>query len=140
MTDHERLADGQRRVEIRERAAEARHRARNLKGLVEERRDGVHHTGGTGDPLGRQGMTDQIKTLAEELAIARERITHLETALVTNRHIAMAVGIVMARRGLTEEQAFDALREASQRRHVKVREIAEEIVYTGQLPHPRTTG
>jgi AmiR/NasT family two-component response regulator len=40
----------------------------------------------------------------------------------------------MARELLTAEQAFDRLRDASQRQHRKLRDIAEEVISTGQLP------
>lgn len=64
----------------------------------------------------------------------RERAANLEVALATNRHIGSAIGIVMARELVTAEQAFDRLREASQRLHRKLRDIAEEVISTGQLP------
>lgn len=73
-------------------------------------------------------------SLLEEVEALRERVRNLDTALVTNRRISMALGILMARYGLTEEQAFGELRSASQRRHQKLREIADEVVYTGDLP------
>jgi hypothetical protein len=66
----------------------------------------------------------------------RERAANLEVALATNRHIGSAIGIVMARELLTAEQAFDRLRDASQRQHRKLRDIAEEVIRTGQLPPP----
>ena len=40
----------------------------------------------------------------------------------------------MAQQGLTYEQAFDQLRQASQRLNVKLRALAEEIAYTGEPP------
>jgi hypothetical protein len=80
------------------------------------------------------GESSGEPSLREELEALRDRVRNLETALVTNRRIAMALGIVMARHGLTEEQAFAELRSASQRRHQKLREIADEVVYTGDLP------
>ncbi len=39
----------------------------------------------------------------------------------------------MARRGCTSEVAFEALRKTSMRRNVKLRDIADEVVYTGDL-------
>jgi AmiR/NasT family two-component response regulator len=44
----------------------------------------------------------------------------------------MAMGILLAHH-LTEEQAFDALRQESMRRNVKLRDLAEEVIYTGTL-------
>ena len=40
----------------------------------------------------------------------------------------------MARHGLTADQAFDELRHASQRHSVKLREIADRVAHTGELP------
>jgi AmiR/NasT family two-component response regulator len=83
-----------------------------------------------------ESNTDRVVKVAmtDELARAQDRIRHLETALETNRHIAMAIGIVMARYGLPEPEAFDVLRRTSQRVHRKLRDLAEEIVYTGEVP------
>ena len=39
----------------------------------------------------------------------------------------------MARRGCTAGDAFEAMRQASQRRNMKVRQIAEHVVYLGDL-------
>ena len=86
----------------------------------------------------RSVRDDELRVLlaevADELSAARRHIEHLRTALVTNRGIAMAVGILMARRGLTEDEAFDVLRDRSQQENRKVRDIADEVVYTGDLP------
>ncbi|HST49956.1 ANTAR domain-containing protein [Jatrophihabitans sp.] len=64
----------------------------------------------------------------------RERAENLETALQSNREIGMAIGILMARYGLTDHAAFDLLRVTSQREHRKLRDIAAETVYSGELP------
>jgi hypothetical protein len=42
--------------------------------------------------------------------------------------IERAKGIIMAQCGWPEDQAFDALRRASQRENIKVRDLAAEIV------------
>ena len=54
-------------------------------------------------------------------------------ALVSNRTIAMAIGIVMARRSLTDDAAQQWLAEVSQRRNTKMRTLAEQIVFTGSV-------
>jgi GAF domain-containing protein len=66
-------------------------------------------------------------------AAAEQRTENLQIALVTNRTIAMAIGIVMARTGRTEEQAQHWLADASQRSNRKMRVLAERIVHTGSL-------
>ena len=78
--------------------------------------------------------------LAAHAAIAmtvsreREHAEHLQTALISNRHIGMAMGILMAREHLTEDQAFAALRTSSQHLNRKLRQIAESVIETGELP------
>jgi GAF domain-containing protein len=64
---------------------------------------------------------------------AELQAAHLEIALVTNRTIATAIGIVMARTGRTEEQAHGWLVAASQRLNRKMRALAEEIALTGSI-------
>ncbi len=69
-----------------------------------------------------------------DLERARDKIENLEFALSTSRRIGIALGILMARHRLTESEAFDALRRVSQRSHRKLRDIADDLVYTGELP------
>jgi hypothetical protein len=71
---------------------------------------------------------------AVQADLYRQEVGHLATALTTSRQIGVAVGILMSERGLTYEQAFDQLREASQHLNVKLRDVAAEVRYTGTLP------
>lgn len=57
----------------------------------------------------------------------------LREAIGTRQDIGEAIGIVMERHKLTEEQAFDLLRTVSQARNVKVRELARRVVAEGGL-------
>jgi hypothetical protein len=77
--------------------------------------------------------------LALTSALQLERIENLERALLTNRDIGVAIGIVMARHLATKEQAFDLLRIASQRAHRKLVDIAHEVIEQGDLPMPALT-
>jgi hypothetical protein len=52
----------------------------------------------------------------------------LQAQLASMPVIEQAKGIIMARYGWSEDQAFDALRRASQRDNVKVRDLAAAIV------------
>jgi ANTAR domain/GAF domain len=67
-------------------------------------------------------------------ALAESRATHLLRALQSNREIGVAVGVLMARYGLTREQAFDLLRIGSQRSNRKLAELAAEVADTGLAP------
>lgn len=58
---------------------------------------------------------------------------HLREALESRDVIGQAKGILMARRGCTPDVAFEALRKVSQHRNIKLRDIAEQVVYLGDL-------
>lgn len=58
---------------------------------------------------------------------------HLREALESRDLIGQAKGILMARRACTAEVAFEALRKVSQHRNIKLREVAEQVVYLGDL-------
>lgn len=58
----------------------------------------------------------------------------LQIALESSRQIGAAMGVLMASHRVTSEQAFDLLRTASQNTHRKLRDIAEDVLFTGVLP------
>lgn len=58
---------------------------------------------------------------------------HLREALESRDVIGQAKGILMVRRGCTPDVAFEALRKVSQDRNIKLRDIAEQVVYLGDL-------
>ena len=61
-------------------------------------------------------------------ALHESAFARLQARLDTLPVIEQAKGIVMAQTGCTAEEAFDLLRQASQRRNVKIRDLASEIV------------
>ncbi|MFL6162518.1 MAG: ANTAR domain-containing protein [Jatrophihabitantaceae bacterium] len=64
----------------------------------------------------------------------RNRADNLDLALASGRRIGAAIGILMSSRRLTEQQAFEALRVASQHSNRKLRDLAEDVLLTGELP------
>jgi ANTAR domain/GAF domain len=64
---------------------------------------------------------------------AVERAGHLERALDSRAVIDQAKGILMERLRLTAEQAFQVLTRVSMESNVKVRDLAERFVATGEL-------
>ena len=68
--------------------------------------------------------------VAGSLAYWHQRglVQHLEEALKNRPVIEQAKGMIMAREGVTADEAFDVLRRASQRQNRKLRDIAVEIV------------
>ncbi len=73
--------------------------------------------------------------LALDAERALEEASNLQLALQTNRQIGIAIGILMGRDLITAEQAFRELREVSQATNRKLRDVAQDVIETGELPH-----
>ena len=84
-----------------------------------------------------EDLAGEIDEARAHVAAATDRAENLERAVLSNRRIGMAMGILMERHRFTEEQAFDHLRELSQRRNVKLRDVAEQLIYTGEADDRR---
>jgi transcriptional regulator with GAF, ATPase, and Fis domain len=69
------------------------------------------------------------------LASAQER-GQLGAAVQTRDLIGQAKGILMERHQITADLAFAVLTRASQHTNIKLRDIAEQLTSTGQLPAP----
>lgn len=65
---------------------------------------------------------------------ARETADNLQLALESRAVIEQAKGILIERHRLTPDQAFQALATVSMNSNVKVRDVAEHLVLTGELP------
>jgi GAF domain-containing protein len=65
---------------------------------------------------------------------ARDLAANMQAALESRAVIDQAKGILMERHKLTADQAFQLLAHASMRTNTKLREIAEHLVMTGDLP------
>lgn len=72
-------------------------------------------------------------TNAEVYWRARHLAENLTKALDSRDRIGQAKGILMRDRGITGDEAFELLRRTSQRRNVKVADLADEVIWTGQL-------
>ena len=62
------------------------------------------------------------------------RAENLHAALITRALIGQAQGILIERERITADQAFHVLRQASQHLNVKLREVAQDLVDTGERP------
>src|SRR4051794_41165051 len=73
---------------------------------------------------------------------ARDMADNLQAALESRAVIDQAKGILIERYKLTPDQAFQLLAQASMGANRKVRDIADELVRTGELPgaRPRSNG
>jgi hypothetical protein len=75
---------------------------------------------------------------AEERASDQKKSANLIEALRTRELIGQAQGILMERERISGDQAFDLLRRASQHMNIKLREVAETLVETGESPETGT--
>jgi transcriptional regulator with GAF, ATPase, and Fis domain len=82
-----------------------------------------------GSQMARALAEQAAMVLANAGALASAELAkqHLEEALNTRDLIGQAKGILMARQGVTAQEAFDVLRRASQRSGRKLRDIAVEV-------------
>lgn len=79
--------------------------------------------------------TDMLNA-ERRVAKAQSQVVNLEIALNSNRDIGTAIGILMNAHLVTQEQAFNMLRTVSQHSHRKLREVANEVIFTGTLNPP----
>jgi len=66
------------------------------------------------------------------------RAENLNAALATREVIGQAQGILMERERVSSSQAFDVLRRASQHLNRKLRDVAQDLVDTGERPDTGT--
>ena len=86
------------------------------------------------------GQATGALAVALRIADSDERADHLLGGLDTRTTIGQAVGLLMAQERCTAEQAFDLLRIASQRRNVKLRELAAGLVASFEQGLPGRRG
>ena len=79
-------------------------------------------------------MVASVAGVALSAAGAVDRADGLEAALHNSRTIGMALGLLAERQGLTEDQAFELLRQASMCSNRKLAELADDLVHGGELP------
>src|SRR5690242_4785734 len=86
------------------------------------------------DELQADGLLEStlLEVLQERGASQVKLNEDLRLALTTSRTIGVAIGIMMARELLTQDAAFQVLRKISNDTNRKLRDVAEEIVATGE--------
>ena len=91
----------------------------------------------TSEMIGTVLATHSARVLTA--AAARDKAAHLTLALDSNRRIGAAMGILMAAHKVTDTDAFNLLRIASQTSNRKLTDIADEVLTTGMLELPAST-
>jgi AmiR/NasT family two-component response regulator len=82
-------------------------------------------------PLGISQILPSLQAAlmqAEELGGLREKENQLTTALAANRETAMALGVLMERKGIDRKQAFELLRTHARSTRRSVHSIANELL------------
>ena len=94
---------------------------------------GVTHRPGGIDELENLDIRDAVECVDAVITILTSVdqclgvISQLQAALESRDVIGQAKGILMARQGLSADEAFDVLRRASQRTNRKLRDVAAEV-------------
>jgi hypothetical protein len=90
------------------------------------------------DDRAKAAILASLADLALSVAHSHEdearRSDNLNLALGTREVIGQAQGILMERERITPDQAFDILRRASQHLNRKLRDVAQDLVDTGERP------
>ena len=76
---------------------------------------------------------EMIDELQAEGLLSREHAVQMEEALRSSRTIGAAIGMIMASRLVSQNEAFEILTQASQRGNRKLRDLASEIVQTCKI-------
>lgn len=77
----------------------------------------------------------ELADATRALEVETKRLNNLHGALASRQVIGRAEGILMSRELITGDEAFGLLRKASQQLNIKLREIAQIVVDTGDVPH-----
>ncbi len=80
------------------------------------------------------GLAGQALSTAQAHDVETQRLDNLQGALLTRALIGQAQGILIERERVTANQAFDILRRASQHLNIKLRDVAQNLVDTGESP------
>ncbi len=80
------------------------------------------------------GLAGQALSSAQAHDEETQRLDNLQGALLTRAVIGQAQGILIERERVTADQAFDILRRASQHLNIKLRDVAQNLVETGESP------
>ena len=75
-----------------------------------------------------------IKRLEATEEIERVEVESLRTALATCRRVGVAVGVLMTAKHVSQAVAFDVLSVASQKTGRTLRDVADYVTLTGDIP------
>jgi AmiR/NasT family two-component response regulator len=97
----------------------------------------IHHSEGSlavDHDLDLTETEEFILEMLQRLDAADTEAANLRRALDHSRDIGAAVGVLMALRKVTREEALDLLRRTSQDQNRKLSDLALDVLNTGELP------
>jgi len=94
---------------------------------------GVYTTDETTVDLSLLELAQALALQAVVVLEQEQMVGNLNAAASTRQRIGQACGILMSRFRLSEDDAFAALRQASQNRNVKLRDLSLEVLASGTL-------
>lgn len=80
------------------------------------------------------GAASTLEDATIQLETEMQRVKDLESALLSREVIGQAEGILIERERITPDQAFSILRRSSQNLNLKLRDLAQYVVDTGDVP------
>ena len=80
------------------------------------------------------GAAEALENATVSLNVELRRVADLRGALASREVIGQAEGILIERERITADQAFDVLRRVSQHLNIKLRDVAQHLVDTGEVP------
>jgi hypothetical protein len=112
--------------------AQAQATRRQSRALAVRLRAAQHVTAETAQlisaALNRTGKINELRLAARTGSLPYSAHARMEARLASMPVIEQAKGIIMAQCRCSEDQAFDALRRASQRENIKLRDLAVRVV------------
>lgn len=111
---------------LQERVEQGDGRASAAQVRAEDDRDRIGHLEARADV-----DRELIAELQAEGLISTHNAVNLAEALRTSRVIGAAIGIVMARRNVSQETAFELMKQTSMDTNTKLRVLADEVVLSG---------
>lgn len=82
------------------------------------------------------GAAEALADVNVSLQSETQLVANLRAALTSREVIGQAEGILIERERITADQAFAVLRQVSQHLNMKLREVAQYVVDTGEVPQP----
>jgi hypothetical protein len=79
-------------------------------------------------PRQAEGEADVVHQLLARARAAEGKVAGLQRAVLSNRRIGIAIGVLMCRHQLTADQAVAFLKRISQDHNIKMLELAEKVI------------